>query len=116
MVFLQEQEAICVELGKKDGLSASYGNQASILREQGRLDEALALQKEEEAICLELGDKSGLAYCYWAWGLLERVLGNFGNQRAKLLSALDLFQALGMLRERDQVKAALVKASFPETS
>ena len=56
----QEEEAICLELGNKDGLQLSYGNQALILTDWGRLEEALELHKKQEAICLELGNKDGL--------------------------------------------------------
>ena len=55
----QQGEALCLELGNKDGLQASYGNQALILRDWGRLEEAFALFKTQEAL-LELGNKDGL--------------------------------------------------------
>ena len=57
----KKEEAICLELGNRDGLQRSYGNQALILKAWGRLEEALALHKKEEAICLELGNKDGLS-------------------------------------------------------
>ena len=53
-------EALCLELGNKDGLQRSYGNQAVILQAWGRLEEAMALQKKQEALCRELGNKDGL--------------------------------------------------------
>ena len=70
--ILQQDEALGLELGNKDGLSRSYGNQALILQAWGRLEDAMALLKKQEALCLELGDRSRLAYCYWIWGLLAR--------------------------------------------
>ena len=60
MALHKKEEAICLELGNKDCLQISYGNQALILQDWGRLEEALALHKKEEAICLELGNKDGL--------------------------------------------------------
>ena len=48
----------------KQGLEKSYGNQALILRDSGRLDDAMAMHKREEALCLELGDDEGLQYSY----------------------------------------------------
>jgi hypothetical protein len=60
MALLKKQEALCLELGNKDGLQASYGNQAGILKAWGRLEEALALLKKQEALCLELGNKDEL--------------------------------------------------------
>jgi hypothetical protein len=65
----------------KDGLQASYGNQAGILQAWGRLEEAMALHKKQEAICLELGNKNGLQISYGnqavilqAWGRLEEAM------------------------------------------
>jgi hypothetical protein len=37
--ILQQEEALCLELGDKDGLQRSYGNQAVILQDWGRLEE-----------------------------------------------------------------------------
>jgi hypothetical protein len=45
MTLHKRQEALCLELGNKDVLQASYGNQALILKAWGRLEEALALLK-----------------------------------------------------------------------
>ena len=71
----------CMNLGNKNGLQASYGNQAVILKAWGRLEEALALHKKQEAICLELGNKDGLQASYGnqalilkRWGRLEEAL------------------------------------------
>ena len=55
--ILHQEEALCLELGNKDGLQASYCNQALILRAWGRLEEAFELLKKVEALCLELGNK-----------------------------------------------------------
>src|SRR5271157_4803700 len=46
----RKKEAICLELGDKDGLAASYGNQAGIMQMWGRLDEAMVLHGKGEAI------------------------------------------------------------------
>jgi hypothetical protein len=58
--IVQQAETLCLELGNKDGLQRSYGNQAVILRAWGRLEEAMALHKKQEALCLKLGNKNGL--------------------------------------------------------
>ena len=58
--LLKKEEALCLELGNKDGLQISYGNQAVILQAWGRLEEAMALLKKQEALCLELGNKDSL--------------------------------------------------------
>jgi hypothetical protein len=46
-------------------LQTSYGNQALILKDWGRLEEAFELHKKQEGLCLELGNRNGLAYCYF---------------------------------------------------
>jgi Transposase len=38
LALLKKEEALCLELGNKDGLQASYGNQALILRAWGQLE------------------------------------------------------------------------------
>jgi hypothetical protein len=92
-------------------LQASYGNQALILKDWGRLKEALALHKKGEALCLELGTRRDLAYCYWQWGLLAREQRDRKTEREKLASALDIFTELNMPRERDAVLAELEKTT-----
>ena len=79
--IVQQQEALCLELGNKDGLQRSYGNQAVILKDWGRLEEAMALHKKEQALCLELGNKDGLQRSYGDqavilqdWGRLEEAM------------------------------------------
>jgi hypothetical protein len=109
--IVQQQEALCLELGNKDGLQASYGNQALILYAWGRLEEALALHKKEEALCLELGNKQNLGYCYWAFGLFAREQRDRKTEREKLDAALDIFTELNMPRERDAVRAELEKTA-----
>jgi len=90
-------------------LQISYGNQAVILQDWGRLEEALALLKKEEALCLELGNRSGLAYCYWNLGLLARKRRDRKTEREKLTASLKIFAELNMPRERDAVRAELEK-------
>ncbi len=51
MTLYSRQEAICEELGDRAGLLRSYGGQALILKDWGKLEEAMALHKREEAIC-----------------------------------------------------------------
>jgi tetratricopeptide (TPR) repeat protein len=109
MALHKKKEALCLELGNKNDLQISYGNQALILQAWGRLEEAMALHKEEEALCLELGLRRDLGYCYWNRGLLARAQGDHVTERAKLPAALDIFTELKMPRERDAVAAELVK-------
>jgi tetratricopeptide (TPR) repeat protein len=105
--LLKRAEALCLELGNKDGLQASYDNQAVILKDWGRLEEAMALHKKAEALCLELGIRPDLAYCYWNWGLLARERRDRKTEREKLTAALDIFTELNMPREREEVRADL---------
>ena len=81
MALHKKEEALCEELGHKNGLSISYGNQAQILRSWGKLEEAMALHKKEEALCEELGHKDGLQASYSSqaqiladWGQLEQAM------------------------------------------
>ena len=58
MALHKEKEKICVELGNKDGLQISYGNEANILEAQGRADEATSLREKRAEILRELGKAS----------------------------------------------------------
>jgi predicted ATPase len=78
--ILQQEEALCLELGNKDSLQRSYSNQALILKGWGRLEKAFEVLKKQEALCLELGNKDGLQRSYGnqavilkGWGRLEEV-------------------------------------------
>jgi tetratricopeptide (TPR) repeat protein len=88
----------------KNVRQASYGNQALILKDWGRLEEALALHKKKEALCLELGNKASLAI-------------SFGNQ-ALILTALGrLEEALALHKKEEALCLKLgdkggVQASF----
>jgi len=46
--IVQQEEALCLELGNKDSLQRSYGNQALILKAWGRLEEAFELHKKRK--------------------------------------------------------------------
>jgi hypothetical protein len=105
--ILQRNDALCLKLGNKEGLQASYGNQALILSAWGQLEEAMALLKKKEALCLELGNRGSLAYCHWNFGLLAREQRDCKAEREKLAAAFDIFAELNMPRERDAVRAQL---------
>ena len=109
--ILQQEEALCLELGNKEGLQKSYGNQALILKDWGRREETFELLMKQEALCLELGSRKGLGYCYWYWGLLARDRRDHKTEREKLAAALDIFTELNMPRQRDQVRAELERAT-----
>lgn len=62
-------------------LSEIMGNQAVILQDWGRYDEAMKLHKKEEEICAEYGDQVGLSRSYGNqalilkdWGRLEKAM------------------------------------------
>jgi tetratricopeptide (TPR) repeat protein len=89
MALLKKQEALSLELGNKDSLQWSYGNQALIPRDWGRLEEAMALLKKQEALSLELGNKDSLQWSYGhqagilrAWGRLEEAMALIKKQEA----------------------------------
>jgi hypothetical protein len=50
MELNKKEEALCIELGNKDGLQRTYGNQAIILREMGQDKEADALLEKQRLI------------------------------------------------------------------
>jgi tetratricopeptide (TPR) repeat protein len=91
----QQDEALCLRLGNKDGLQANYGNQALILSAWGRLEEAMALLKKKEALCLELGNKNGLQASYGNQALIMRASGR-------------LQEALALLRKKEAICLELV--------
>ena len=76
-------------VGAKNALQRSYGNQALILKAWGQLDEAMALHKKEEAIATELGDKNQLQRSYGnqalilqAWGRLDEAMALHKKEEA----------------------------------
>ena len=79
--LLKEKERICRELGNKDGLQRSLGNQALIHRDRGELDLAVELHKEEERICRELGNKDGLQRSLGNQALIHRDRGELAAVR-----------------------------------
>src|SRR5271157_1629951 len=97
--ILQQEESFWagrVDGEAKNGLLRIYDNQALILEDWGRLEEALALHKEAEAICLELGNKNDLQASYGnqalilkAWGRLEEALALHKKQEAICLELED---------------------------
>jgi tetratricopeptide (TPR) repeat protein len=107
MALYKQQEAICLELGNKYGLQKTYGNQALILINQDRLNEALVLLQKSETICIELGLKKDLGYCYWQRASLAHTQGDRQTAKEKLKQALAIFTELKMPRERDAVQANL---------
>ena len=66
------------------------GNQAVILKDWGRLDEALVLLKKQEEICLALGNQDGLQRSY-------------GNQALILQDRGRLDEALALLRKQEEI-------------
>jgi len=107
MALHRKAEALCIELGNKDDLQRSYGNQAVILKDWGQLEEAMALHRKAEALCIELGLRSSLGYCYWNWGLLAREQQDRDTERKRLKEALQIFTDLSMPREREEVQNEL---------
>jgi tetratricopeptide (TPR) repeat protein len=78
--------------GDKQSSQAWLGNQAVILKDWGRLEEALALYKKKEALCLELGNRNSLSTSYGNqavilqhWGWLEEAFALYKKQEALCL-------------------------------
>lgn len=108
--LLKEVEIMCQALGHKHGLSSAYGNQAILQRDWGHFEEALALHRKEEALCLELDHKIDLGKCHLNWGLLARAQNDEATATDHLRRALEIFTALKMPRECEEVSAILESA------
>jgi tetratricopeptide (TPR) repeat protein len=79
----------------KHGLEKSFGNQALILRDWGRLDDAMAMHKREESLCVELGDDEGLQYSYGNQALVLKAQGRLAEAMALLKKQEALCLGLG---------------------
>ena len=90
-------------------MQRTYGNQALILKDWGRYVEAIQLLQKAEALCRSLNLKRDLGYCNWQWGSVAQAQGDRETASEKYRSALEIFTALKMPRERDGVQADLDK-------
>ena len=86
----KEEERLCREIGNKDGLRRSLGNQGLILKARGDMDGAMALHKEEERLCRELGNKDGLQ-------------SSLGNQGLILYGRGDMDSAMALYKEQERL-------------
>jgi len=113
---------------------AWLGNQSLILKDWGRLDEALSLLRKQQEICLALGNQNSLQNCYGnqavilqSWGRLDEALavhkkqeeiclalGNqdglqrsYGNQALILKNWGRLDEALALQRKKEEICLAL---------
>lgn len=80
MQIFKRVELFCEQTESMQGLSACYGNQASILKDWGKMDEALQMYKKQEAMCRCLEDMKGVqtsrgnqALVLEGWGKLEEA-------------------------------------------
>jgi len=89
-------ERLCRELGNKDGLQRTLGNQAAILYARGALDGATALYKEQERLCRELGNMAGLS-------------SSLGNQANILQARGNLDGAMALYKEVERRSCELGK-------
>ena len=112
MALHKEQERIYRELGDKNGLSYSLGNQALILQERGDLDGAMVLHKEEERICRELGDPDGLSISLANQvDLLKDLPGRRGEARRLAEEALRIATDHGYQQLVSQIQG--IRESIP---
>jgi tetratricopeptide (TPR) repeat protein len=108
--IVQHEEALCLELGNKQGLAWSYGNQALILQAWGRLEEAMALFKKKEALCLELGNKGSLQISY---GNQAGILQAWGRRLEEAMALLKKQEALCLeLDNKDGLQASYGYQAF----
>ncbi len=101
---MSDYQRLAEALNDKDSLQISYGNQALILQDWGRLEEAMQLHKNQEAICIELGNISSLAYCYWGMASVHEQKGEKPAARQHGEQALARFRTLNMPLETKAVE------------
>ena len=90
MALHKEEERLCRELGNKQGLQASLGNQANILYARGNLESAMALYRQQDRLCRELRNPEGLST-------------SLGNQALILDTRGDLDGAMALLKEQERL-------------
>ncbi|PWR70188.1 hypothetical protein, partial [Methanospirillum lacunae] len=103
----KEQERICRELGNVDGLQASLGNQALILKARGDLDGAMKLHKEKERICRELGKVESLAISLANQSLILNQQGKTLEADVMIHEAYDLASGHGYETLALQIKGLM---------
>jgi tetratricopeptide (TPR) repeat protein len=84
---LAKAYALFQELADRQGLAASLGNQASILRTRGKLDAAMCLFQEQERTFRELEDERGLAASLRNQALILETRGNLDGAMKVLKEA-----------------------------
>jgi len=102
MVLHKEEERLCRELGNKDSLQASLGNQAVILKARGDLDGAMALFKEQERLCRELGNPEGLSI---SLANQARLLSGTPDRRREARQLAEQADTLDIIPGRETVTA-----------
>jgi tetratricopeptide (TPR) repeat protein len=83
MTLLKKQEELCQAVSRlgltmprlSHGLAACLGQQASILRDRGDLEGALALHRDQERICRQCNDKDILQSCLADMAMVLRAQG-----------------------------------------
>jgi tetratricopeptide (TPR) repeat protein len=98
----KKEEKICEELGDRAGLARSYGNQAVILSDWGKLKEAMDLHKKQEKISEELGDRAGLAVCWWNQGLIYNKKRNYKKQSQLWQKSIQMKKEIGIPTTEDE--------------
>ena len=105
-LLLKQEEEIYRELGNKEGLARSLGNQALMLQNVGDLEAALGLRKEEEDIFQELGNKEGLAISLINQAsILQRMPGRIRVARSLADEAFELASTHGYVVLSGKIQA-----------
>jgi tetratricopeptide (TPR) repeat protein len=104
--FHKKKEKIREELDERAGLAISYGSQAMILYDSGKLPEAMNLYKKAEEIFEELGDRAGLARSYADQAMILKAWKKFQEAMSLNKKAEEIFKELG-----DRVQLARIYGS-----
>ena len=73
---LSQQEALCRELGRDDGLQVNLAVKAQLLHTKGDLAAAMTALQEEATICTDRGDDESLQKCL---GVQAQILQSFSQ-------------------------------------
>jgi hypothetical protein len=90
MALRKEQEHLCRELGDKQGLQGTLGNQGVILQARRDMDGAMVLHKEQERLCRELGNRRDLSI-------------SLGNQALIFSARGDMDGAMALHKEQERL-------------
>jgi len=95
LTYFLKYEQICVEVGEKSGLGASYNNIGRIYTKKGEWDKALSYYLKSEQIRIEVGDRTGLGYTYNNIGRIYTKKGKWDKALTYYLKSEQIMIEIG---------------------